>query len=449
MLPTLVLVGRPNVGKSTLFNQITRTRDALVADRPGLTRDRIYGRGRLGARSYLVVDTGGLSGVDIPLDEPVERQTRLAIREASAVVFLVDARGGLTAADSDIAADLRRCGRPVFVAVNKSEALDPAVACADFHSLGLGTPHAIAAAHRRGLETLLAAVFAALPEEPEGAGAADGDAVRVAVVGRPNAGKSTLVNRLLGEERVVTFGEPGTTRDSVFIPFGRGGRRYILIDTAGLRRRGRMTDVVEKFSAVKTVQAIELAHVVILVLDAHAGIGHQDAALLGFALDSGRALVIAVNKWDGLSGEQRRHVRDELDRRLGFVDYVPVEFISALHGTGVGDLFDRVPRVYESATRRLSTPQLTRILEQALRAHQPPLVQGHSVKLRYAHAGGTNPPIVVIHGSRTRHVPVAYRRYLANTFRAALDLQGTPVRIEFREGENPYRPRVRGGARRR
>ena len=448
MLPTLVLVGRPNVGKSTLFNQITRTRDALVADRPGLTRDRIYGRGRIGARSYLVVDTGGLSGVDAPVDEPVERQTRRAIREASAVVFLVDARGGLTGADSDIAADLRRCGRPVFVAVNKSEDLDPAVACAEFHSLGLGTPHAIAAAHRRGLETLLAAVFAALPEEPEGAGATDGDAVRVAVVGRPNAGKSTLVNRLLGEDRVVTFGEPGTTRDSVFIPFERGGRRYTLIDTAGLRRRGRVTDVVEKFSVVKTLQAIDLAHVVILVLDAHAGIGHQDAALLGFVLDSGRSLVIAVNKWDGLSGEQRRHARDELDRRLGFVDYVPVEFISALHGTGVGSLFDRIPRVYEAATRRLSTPQLTRILEQALRAHQPPLVQGHSVKLRYAHAGGTNPPIVVIHGSRTRHVPVAYRRYLANTFRTALDLQGTPVRIEFRESENPYRPRVRGGARR-
>ncbi|HDK03548.1 MAG TPA: ribosome biogenesis GTPase Der, partial [Gammaproteobacteria bacterium] len=400
MLPTLVLVGRPNVGKSTLFNQITRTRDALVADRPGLTRDRIYGRGRIGARSYLVVDTGGLSGVDAPVDEPVERQTRRAIREASAVVFLVDARGGLTGADSDIAADLRRCGRPVFVAVNKSEDLDPAVACAEFHSLGLGTPHAIAAAHRRGLETLLAAVFAALPEEPEGAGATDGDAVRVAVVGRPNAGKSTLVNRLLGEDRVVTFGEPGTTRDSVFIPFERGGRRYTLIDTAGLRRRGRVTDVVEKFSVVKTLQAIDLAHVVILVLDAHAGIGHQDAALLGFVLDSGRSLVIAVNKWDGLSGEQRRHARDELDRRLGFVDYVPVEFISALHGTGVGSLFDRIPRVYEAATRRLSTPQLTRILEQALRAHQPPLVQGHSVKLRYAHAGGTNPPIVVIHGSR-------------------------------------------------
>lgn len=449
MLPTLVLVGRPNVGKSTLFNQLTRTRDALVADRPGLTRDRIYGRGRLGERRYLVVDTGGLSRIDAPVDEPVGRQTHRAIGEASAVVFLVDARGGLTADDRDIAADLRRCGRPVLVAVNKSEGLDPAVACADFHALGLGAPYPIAAAHGQGLETLLEAVFATLPEEPPGPEAEDDDAVRVAIVGRPNAGKSTLVNRLLGEERVVTLDEPGTTRDSVFIPFERDGRRYTLIDTAGLRRRGRVTDMVEKFSAVKTLQAIELAHVVILVLDAQAGIGHQDAALLGFVADSGRGLIVAVNKWDGLAEDRRLGARRELDRRLGFLDYAPLEFISALHGTGVGNLFDQVPRVYEAATRRLSTPQLTRILEQALKAHQPPLVQGRAVKLRYAHAGGTNPPTVVIHGSRTRHVPASYRRYLANTFRSALDLIGTPVRIEFREGENPYRPRVRGGARRR
>ncbi len=449
MLPTLVLVGRPNTGKSTLFNQLTRTRDALVADRPGLTRDRIYGRGRLGPRPYLVVDTGGLAGPEAPIDAPVGRQTLRAVEEAAAVVFLVDARSGPTAGDREIAARLRRCGRPVVVGVNKSEDLDPDIACAEFHGLGFGDPHPISAAHGRGLEALIDAVFAMLPDAPEEAVPEDSDAIRVAVVGRPNAGKSTLVNRLLGEERVVTFDEPGTTRDSVFIPYERDGRRYTLIDTAGLRRRGRVTDAVEKFSAVKTLQAIDLAHVVILVLDAQTGIGHQDAALLGFVADSGRALVIAVNKWDGLEDARRRRVRDELERRLGFVDYAPLEFISALHGTGVGTLFDTIPRVYEAATRRLSTPLLTRILEQAVRAHQPPLVHGRAVKLRYAHAGGTNPPTVVIHGNRIRHVPASYRRYLANTYRTALELVGTPVRIELREGENPYRPRTRGPARRR
>ncbi|HQU15027.1 MAG: ribosome biogenesis GTPase Der [Chromatiales bacterium 21-64-14] len=445
MLPTLVLVGRPNVGKSTLFNQLTRSRDALVADQPGLTRDRIYGVGRVGERAYLVVDTGGLTDGAAGLEGLVIQQTLHAVQEAQAVVFLVDGRAGLTPDDEAIAMQLRRSARPIFLGVNKTEGLDPAVACAEFHRLGLGDTYPIAAAHGRGLDALMEAVYAAFPataEEPESAD----DGVRVAVVGRPNAGKSTLVNRLLGEERVVTFDLPGTTRDSVFIPFERAGRRYTLIDTAGLRRRGRVTEMVEKFSAVKTLQAIERAHVVILVVDAREGIGHQDAALLGFILEGGRALVVAVNKWDGLSQDQRDRARRELDLKLSFVDYAPVRLISALHGTGVGDLFDSVGRVYDAATRKLSTPQLTRILEKAVRAHTPPLVNGRVAKLRYAHPGGVNPPTVVIHGTRTRHLPETYRRYLANTFRVALELEGTPVRLEFREGENPYKPGGSGAA---
>lgn len=444
MLPVIALVGRPNVGKSTLFNCLTRSRDALVADVPGLTRDRIYGTGKVGPHPCLVVDTGGLSGEEAGLDGLMARQVWRAVEEADAVLFLVDAKEGLTAADEAIAERLRRFGKPVYLVVNKTENADPTLASAEFHALGLGKPFAIAAVHGRGVARLMDTVLAALPapEVPEGMPAEDKEGgVRVAVVGRPNVGKSTLVNRLLGEERMLAFGEPGTTRDSVFIPFERDGRRYTLIDTAGVRRRARVKEAVEKFSVIKTLQAIEAAHVVVQVLDARAGIAEQDATLLGHVLDAGRALVVAVNKWDGLPREERERVRRELAVKLDFLDFARIHFISALHGSGLAELFQSVLDAYEAATRKLPTPRLTRVLLQAVEAHPPPLVRGRRIKLRYAHQGGQNPPVVVVHGNQTEHVPESYRRYLANTFRKVFNLTGTPVRVEFKSGENPFRGR--------
>jgi GTP-binding protein len=445
MIPVIALVGRPNVGKSTLFNRLTRTRDALVAAVPGLTRDRKYGDGRIGERPFIVVDTGGLAAGDRELDGLMERQAWQAIEEADLVFFLVDAREGLTGTDEVIAANLRRRGKPLTLVVNKTDGLDENTVLGDFYRLGLGEPQPVSATHGRGVERLLRTALAALPlpvdsgppeEVPE-----DEQAVRVAIVGRPNAGKSTLVNRILGEQRVLASDQPGTTRDSIFIPFERDGVTYTLIDTAGVRRRARVTEAIEKFSIIKTLQAIDAAQVVILVLDARAGIGEQDATLAGYIAEKGRALVLAVNKWDGLEPHERRMVKDQLDRKLPFLGFASIRFISALHGTGVGELFPLVRRAYASAMRELSTPQLTEILERAVTAHQPPLVRGRRIKLRYAHQGGRNPPLIVIHGNQTESVPETYRRYLENAFRAALKLSGTPVRIEFRTGGNPYQGR--------
>ena len=439
MKPVLALVGRPNVGKSTLFNRLTRSRDALVADQPGLTRDRKYGEGSLAGRNYIVIDTGGLSGEEEGVDGLMAQQSWLAVEEASVVLFLVDAKAGLTGADEAIARRLRRSGKTVFVVVNKAEGADPAIAAAEFHSLGLGAPLVIAAVHGQGIrqlveETLPRADSSNRQENAEGLR----KGIRIALVGRPNVGKSTLLNRILGEERVVVYDMPGTTRDSIYVPFRRDGVEYLFIDTAGVRRRSRVRQAIEKFSIIKALQAIDAAQVVIMVLDAQQGVSDQDAHLLGYVLDVGRAVVIAVNKWDHLATEQRDRVRRELDVKLPFLDFARVHFISALHGTGVGELFGSVQRAYRSAMVQIPTPRLTRLLEDAVMAHPPPLVRGRRIKLRYAHQGGKNPPVIVIHGNQTAAVPDSYRRYLGNIFRKQLHLEGTPLRVEFKGGSNPF-----------
>ncbi|WP_018717262.1 ribosome biogenesis GTPase Der [Arhodomonas aquaeolei] len=445
MDPVIALVGRPNVGKSTLFNYLTRSRDALVADYPGLTRDRQYGLGRVGGRAYIVVDTGGVGEDEAGINQGMQGQARQAVAEADAVLLLVDGRTGLTGADEALAATLRRAGKTVWLVVNKTDGVDPRLAVTDFHALGIGEPRAIAAAHGRGVPALMDEVLAALPAE----GAGDHppvdeaqDAIRVAVVGRPNVGKSTLINRILGEDRVLVYDMPGTTRDSIFIPFERDGQAYTLIDTAGVRRRARVREAVEKFSIVKTLQAIEAAHVVVMVVDAQGLVSEQDAHLIGHVLEAGRALVLAVNKWDGLEEGHRNEVRRSLDVKLGFLDFARVHFISALHGTGVGLLYDTIGQAYAAAMAELETPRLNQILTDATAAHAPPLVRGRRVKLRYAHQGGRNPPVIVIHGNQTARLPEAYRRYLSNTFRRELDLWGTPLRLEFRTGDNPYADRA-------
>ncbi|NGP53896.1 ribosome biogenesis GTPase Der [Thioalkalivibrio sp. XN8] len=436
MLPVVALVGRPNVGKSTLFNFLTRTRDALVADLPGLTRDRQYGYGRIGPVPYIVVDTGGLSGAADQLDGLMARQTLRALDEADVVLFMVDGREGLAAADEQVADLLRRRGCAVTLVVNKAEGQAPEVIGAEFHRLGLGEPAVVSSAHGDNVRALMDEVLAPFPPEEEADAREEG--VRVAVIGRPNVGKSTLINRMIGQERLVAFDQPGTTRDAVEVPFERDGRRYLLVDTAGVRRRSRVAEAVEKFSVIKTLGAIDAAAVVIAVLDAREGVTDQDASLLGLAAERGRAMVIAVNKWDGLSPDQRDTVRRQLELKLPFLDYAPIQFISALHGTGVGDLFALVDSSYAAAIRDLPTPELTRVLQDAITAHQPPLSRGRRIKLRYAHQGGRNPPVIVIHGSQAELLPDSYRRYLANVYRKAFHLQGTPVRIELRSGENPY-----------
>ena len=437
-LPVIALVGRPNVGKSTLFNVLTRSGDALVADEPGLTRDRQYGRAHLGNRPCFVVDTGGLSNESEGVQPLIVRQVLVAVEEADAVLFLVDARDGLTATDENIAKRLRRSGKPIHLVVNKTDGLDPAAATAEFHRLGLGTLWPISAAHKRGVRSLMEAILEHLPPLPDDTNAADKGGLRIAVIGRPNVGKSTLVNRILGEERVLAYDRPGTTRDSIFVPFERGGKSYTLIDTAGVRRRARVTAATERFSVIKALQAMERANVVVMVLDAREGTTDQDAHLLGHVLEAGRALVIAVNKWDGLEARQRRRVREEFQRRIGFIDFSPVHFISALHGSGVGALFSAIDTAWDSAFRRLATSSLTQTLEDAVQAHPPPIVRGRRIKLRYAHQGGQNPPVIVVHGTQTEAVPDSYRRYLAKSFHKAFRLEGTPIRIEFRTGANPY-----------
>lgn len=443
MIPVIALVGRPNVGKSTLFNRLTRTRDALVADVPGLTRDRKYGDGRVGDRPFIVIDTGGLSGASDDLDGLMAQQAWQAINEADQVFFLVDGRAGLTASDEMVAMALRRTGKPAVLVVNKTDGVDIDTVVAEFHALGLGEPVAIAAAHGRGVTALMTRAMENLPDTAavDPGEETGNDRVRVAIAGRPNVGKSTLINRMLGEERVLAFDMPGTTRDSIFIPFERDARAYTLIDTAGVRRRSRVSEAIEKFSVIKTLQAIDAAHVVILVLDAQQEISEQDASLAGYIAEKGRALILAVNKWDGLATHDRNMIVEQLNRRLPFIDFATTCFISALHGSGVGDLFPHIEKAYDSAMRELPTPALTAILEKIVQEHQPPLVHGRRIKLRYAHQGGRNPPLVVIHGNQTERVPATYKRYLENAFRAGMKLTGTPLRIEFKTGANPYKGR--------
>lgn len=439
MLPVVALVGRPNVGKSTLFNFLTRTRDALVADMPGLTRDRNYGYGKIGSIPYVVVDTGGLVIDAQGVEQQMVKQALRAVEEADRVLFLVDARSGVTPDDHYIAQTLRKLNKKVFLLANKAEGVDAATAGADFYSLGLGEPHAISAAHGDGVRTLMNEALEGI-ELPEGAAAAGGqDDIRVAVIGRPNVGKSTLINRLLGEERLISFDQPGTTRDAVFVPFERDGQTYTLIDTAGVRRRARVEEAIEKFSVIKALQAVDSANVVIGVIDAHDAVTEQDASLFGMVAERGRALLIAVNKWDGIPSDKRDEIRAGLDLRLPFLDFAPVHFISALHGTGVGELMRAVKHAYDASMREMPTPELTRVLETAMEQHQPPLVRGRRIKLRYAHQGGRNPPIIVVHGNQIQHVPDAYKRYLANVFRKNFRLEGTPVRVQFRTDENPFK----------
>jgi len=438
MLPVVVLVGRPNVGKSTLFNRLTGTRDAIVADLPGVTRDRQYGYGRLGPLPYVVVDTGGLVEQPAGIETPMRLQTERAVAEADVLIFLADARSGLTPQDHWVARELRRSGKKVVLAVNKAEGLDPATAAADFHSLGLAEPVSIASAHGDGCRELMERVLGDFDPAAIEAAAPEDGRIRIAVIGRPNVGKSTLVNRLIGEERVIASDQPGTTRDSIFVPFERDGRQFTLIDTAGVRRRGKVDDVIEKASVAKTLQAIDTAHVVIFVVDAHDSIGEQDANVLGLALQRGRALLIAVNKWDGIPLEQREEIRRLLELKLDFVPYAPVHFISARHGTGVGELVAATIQAYDAAMTEIPTPKLTKALERAIVQHQPPLVRGRRIKLRYAHQGGRNPPRIIVHGNQTVHVPEAYTRYLANVFRREFDLFASPVAIEYRTDSNPY-----------
>ncbi len=442
MLPIVALVGRPNVGKSTLFNVLTGTRDAIVADVPGLTRDRQYGFGRIGPVPCVVVDTGGLIENPSGIEAQMRAQTERAVAEADRLVFVVDARAGLTPQDHFVARELRRCGKPVTVALNKAEGLDNDIAAAEFHALGFGEPLGVSASHSQGCEALMERTLEGL--EASEPGAEDDQAVRIAVIGRPNVGKSTLVNRLLGEERVIASEQPGTTRDSILVPFERDGRRFLLIDTAGVRRRARVEDAVERASVAKTLQAIDEAHVVVLVLDAHDTVAEQDASVLGIALQRGRALIIAVNKWDGIDPEQREEIHRQLSLKLDFVPFAPLHFISARHGTGVGELVHSTLRAYDAAMREMPTRELTRTLEHAITAHQPPLVHGRRIKLRYAHQGGRNPPRVVIHGNQTSSVPGAYTRYLTNVFRKQFDLFATPVVIEYRTDQNPYDKSARG-----
>lgn len=468
MLPVIALVGRPNVGKSTLFNRITRTRNAIVANYSGLTRDRQYGEASFEGHRFIVVDTGGLGEEEHGIDNAMASQSLTAIEEADVVLFLVDCRAGLTAGDELIARHLRENHKNTFLVANKSDGLDPDIATSEFFALGFAEVHPIAATHGRGVNQLLEHIASAIfpagdiaghdsdvedeydADEEENFDDDDDEsapeqaaprAIKIAIVGRPNVGKSTLVNRMLGEDRVVVFDLPGTTRDSIYIDYERNGEKFTLIDTAGIRKRKNITEAIEKFSIVKTLQAIEDANVVILVMDAQEGIVDQDLHLLGHAIDKGRALVVAINKWDGLDEEQRDVIKRALDRKLQFINFAAIHFISALHGSGVGNLYDSIRKSYASATKKLNTNLLTRILEDAVASHAPPMFNGRRIKMRYAHAGGQNPPIVIIHGNQVDKVPDHYTRYLENVYRKALQLSGTPLRIEYRNGENPFEGR--------
>lgn len=477
MTPVVALVGRPNVGKSTLFNRLTRTRDALVADFPGLTRDRKYGQANIAGHDFIVIDTGGIDGTEEGVEEKMAEQSLLAIEEADVVLFLVDARAGLVPADVGIAQYLRQRDKTTVVVANKTDGIDADSHIAEFYQLGLGDVEPIAAAQGRGVTQLIEQVLAPLAEKmEEQAGENDENFansdeqdewdsdfdfdneedtalldealeedeeeadknIKIAIVGRPNVGKSTLTNRILGEDRVVVYDMPGTTRDSIYIPMERDGQQYTIIDTAGVRKRGKVHLAVEKFSVIKTLQAIQDANVVLLTIDARDGVSDQDLSLLGFILNAGKSLVIVVNKWDGLSQDIKDNVKSELDRRLDFIDFARVHFISALHGSGVGNLFDSIQEAYGCATQKTTTSMLTRILQMATDEHQPPLISGRRVKLKYAHPGGYNPPIIVIHGNQIERLPDSYKRYLSNYYRKSLKIIGSPIRVLFQEGNNPF-----------
>jgi GTP-binding protein len=442
MLPVIALVGRPNVGKSTLFNYLTRSRDALVADTPGLTRDRKYGRIKRGDRDCLLVDTGGISDEMDGIDVVAKQQVQVALDEADIVFFMVDARAGLNSSDQAIADSLRKLDKPIVLVTNKIDGLNAEVATVEFYSLALGEPIQVSATHGRGVKELLALIDTLIPpvdEESEENENENEKGISIAVVGRPNVGKSTLVNRLLGEERVVVFDEAGTTRDSIYIPFERNEQKFTLIDTAGMRRRAKVSLTVEKFSIIKALQAVEKSNVVIYLVDAREGVTEQDAHLLGMILEAGRALIIGLNKWDGISVDQKELIKKQLFLKLPFVDFAEKHPISALHGSGVGKLFDVVHDLYDAAMVDMSTPILTRILKEALASHQPPLVRGRRIKLKYAHQGGRNPPTVVIHGVQTDSLPMSYQRYLMNYFRVQMELKGTPVKLVFKSTENPFK----------
>lgn len=436
MIPVIALVGRPNVGKSTLFNRFTKTQDALVADFPGLTRDRQYGQAQYHNKSYIVVDTGGIGVDDIAVDSLMSKQSTIALNEADVVLFIVDGRSGLTGIDENIAGSLRKLNKKIHLVVNKTEGLDDDIACSDFQSLGITDVHSISAAHGEGVHSLLEQVLSPFDCKVESEN--DDQVIKIAFAGRPNVGKSTLINRILGEERVVVYDMPGTTRDSIAIPFERDNQPYMLIDTAGVRRKSRIDEKIEKFSVIKTLQAIKESNVCLQLLDANEGITDQDMNLLGFIIESGKALVIAVNKWDGLDDEHRERIKSELSRRLHFASFAKIRFISALHGSGVGGLFKDFIEAYTSATQSFSTPRLTRLLQDISTKHTPPCVNGRRIKLRYAHLGGHNPPVIVIHGNQLNSLPDSYKRYLTNEFIKHLGLIGTPLKIEFRGGENPY-----------
>jgi GTPase len=440
MIPVIALVGRPNVGKSTLFNRLTKSQDALVADFPGLTRDRQYGDVVYQDKPFIVVDTGGIGVDDLAVDELMSKQSSAAIEESDIIFFMVDARDGLTAVDKDIANRVRKSSKQVYLVVNKADGIDEDIALAEFQGLGFEYIYALSASHGRGINDLLSTVtkeFLTVEEEDP----FDSTSIKIAFVGRPNVGKSTLINRILGEERVVVYDMPGTTRDSISIPFNRDDQPYVLIDTAGVRKRGRINEKIEKFSIIKSLQAVKASQVCLLVVDAQEGLTEQDLHLLGFVIESGRALVIAINKWDGLTEDHKEHVKAEIDRRLHFVKYAKIRFISALHGTGVGLLFKDINQAYQSSMQSLSTPKLTRMLQSFITKHPPPLVQGRRIKLRYAHAGGQNPPLIIIHGNQLDSIPNNYKRYLINEFTAELNLVGTPLKIEFKGGDNPYKGR--------
>ena len=440
MKPTVVLVGRPNVGKSTLFNRLTKTRDALVHDLPGLTRDRHYGHGRSGSKPFLVVDTGGFEPVvETGILAEMAKQTMQAVAEGDAVIFLVDGRAGVTPQDLIIAEKLRRSGRPVTVAVNKTEGMNRSVVSAEFFELGLGEPVPISGAHGEGVRELVELALEAFEVEPEEEGEADHP--KIAIVGRPNVGKSTLVNTFVGEERVIAFDQPGTTRDSIYVDFERGGKPYTLIDTAGVRRRGKVTEVVEKFSVIKTLQAIEDANVVVLVLDAQQEISDQDAHLAGFVLEAGRALVVAVNKWDGMEGYAREQIKRDLTRRLEFLSFARFHFVSALKGEGVGGLIKSVDEAYAAAMAKMATPRLTRVLQDAVSQQQPGRTGLFRPKPKYAHQGGSNPPVIIVHGNHLEGITDSYKRYLENTFRTVFNLHGTPLRVDFKSRHNPFEAR--------
>ncbi|MBA2652344.1 MAG: ribosome biogenesis GTPase Der [Tatlockia sp.] len=440
MIPVIVLVGRPNVGKSTLFNRFTRTQDALVADFPGLTRDRQYGQALFEDKPFIVVDTGGVGVDDLAVDALMSKQSEMALEEASLILFLVDGRDGLTGIDENIALRLRKTSKPVFLIVNKTDGLEEDVVCADFQKLGFNHIYPISASHGRGMQTLMSAL--PLEEPPEAEEITNEKIIKIAFTGRPNVGKSTLINRILGEERVVVYDMPGTTRDSISIPFERDGKPYILIDTAGVRRRARVDGKIEKFSIIKTLQAIKESNVCMMLLDAREGLTDQDMHILSFIIEAGKALVVAINKWDGLEDEHKERVRSELTRRLHFVSFAKIRFISALHGSGVGLLFKDIDEAYDSAIQRFSTPRLTRLLQDVVTQHPPPLVAGRRIKMRYAHAGGHNPPIIVIHGNQLESLPDSYKRYLTNAFVSHLGLVGTPLKLEFKGSTNPFKGKV-------